>query len=173
LLAVVGAWGCLTHGRFRGEHFPGPSEAATAPAAVKRPVAFVWNSTEQDSLDGEIATTLPSGEAFTGKYQQIVAGEAVMSHGFREAWFRGWTRYGSFVDPWRHFPSGQDDELVVYNEGKVLAFLRGNRGTLIRCHFTLNDPAEGLAGGTSGLCQVSDGTLIDATMMDAQRLGRA
>lgn len=165
MLAVVGAFGCVTHGRFRGE-IPGRSANTTAAAAPKQPVAFVWNSTEQDSLEGEIATTLPSGEAFTGKYRQIVGEDIVMGEGFNEAWFRGWTRYGSFVDPWHRYPSDQDDEYVLYNEGKVLALLRGNRGTKIRCRFTLDDPAEGMAGGTRGLCQASDGTMIEATTAD-------
>ena len=52
------------------------------------------------------------------------------------------------------------DAVDAYN-GNVEAVLTGDKGHSMRCRFKLAKPLRGFAGGGAGVCQVSDGRIID------------
>ena len=91
---------------------------------------------------GILKTVLPGGEHFEGKIVKI----------------------GSADDP--SDPTVTDGGSAVFDdvqvfEGNAKATLSGNRGNIMKCRFNLTDSIIGLSSGGFGLCQVSDGRVID------------
>jgi hypothetical protein len=62
--------------------------------------------------------------------------------------------------------AGSKDEAAVFPAlqtfpGNAKAVLSGNRGNQMACRFRLTDVIIGFASGGFGLCQMSDGRVID------------
>ena len=89
-----------------------------------------------------LQTVLPGGERFEGKIVRI-----------------GWM--GAQPDPAVSDNESTDFEDVQLFEGNAEATLTGNKGNLMKCRFKLADSIIGLSSGGFGLCQVSDGRVID------------
>jgi len=52
------------------------------------------------------------------------------------------------------------EDVQLFN-GNAEATLAGNKGNIMKCRFNLADSIIGLSGGGFGICQVSDGRVID------------
>lgn len=89
-----------------------------------------------------LQTVLPGGERFEGKIVRI-----------------GWM--GTQSDPAVSDNESTDFEDVQLFEGNAEATLTGNKGNLMKCRFKLADSIIGLSSGGFGICQVSDGRVID------------
>ena len=89
-----------------------------------------------------LKTVLSGGERFEGKIVRI-----------------GWM--GAQSDPAVSDNESTDFEDVQLFEGNAEATLTGNKGNLMKCRFKLADSIIGLSSGGFGLCQVSDGRVID------------
>jgi hypothetical protein len=92
----------------------------------------------------ELATVLPNGERFNGKSEPYDRNQEVMS-----------------ADS-----STTDDAAVHFEDlqtfaGNVKATLTSDRGNVIECRFKLTDVVIGFSSGGVGICQVSDGRVID------------
>lgn len=88
---------------------------------------------DQKFGSARIRMTMPDGEHFTGKVVENPA-----------------TPYASEGYP-------ELDEFP----GNTEAFLYGDRGSEMRCKFRLSDTVLGFRGGGFGLCEASDGRVID------------
>jgi hypothetical protein len=58
-------------------------------------------------------------------------------------------------------PSGRGYPAVDEFQGNTEAFLFGDRGNNMRCKFRLSDTLVGFKSGGFGLCETSDGRVID------------
>ena len=58
-------------------------------------------------------------------------------------------------------PSGIEYPAVDEFRGNTEAFLFGDRGNYMKCKFRLSDTVLGFKSGGFGLCQTSDGRVID------------
>ena len=58
-------------------------------------------------------------------------------------------------------PSGKGYPAVDEFQGNTEAFLFGDRGNNMKCKFRLSDAMLGFKGGGFGLCETSDGRVID------------
>ena len=58
-------------------------------------------------------------------------------------------------------PSAKKYPAVHEFQGNTEAFLFGDRGNKMRCKFRLSDTLVGFKSGGFGICQVSDGRVID------------
>ncbi|MDC0718964.1 hypothetical protein [Nannocystis bainbridge] len=138
----------------------GAEKGAPAPAATHERVAFQWTS-GTDSLSGRIKTQLPGGEAFEGRYHEITKTATVDEYGdlygawYADPWMGSNWYWGG---TWPYYDSVE--EFITRNTGKVVATLEGDRGTKMRCRFTLEDPDRGIKGGGTGECQLSNGERI-------------
>lgn len=81
---------------------------------------------------GEITMTMPDGENFVGSIDD----EAT-------------------ADTAKEYPS------VYEFPGNTDAFLKGDRGSEMRCKFRLSDTLLGFRGGGYGICETEDGHVID------------
>jgi hypothetical protein len=87
---------------------------------------------DQNFGSGEIQMTMPDGERFVGS----IVDETT-------------------VDSSRGYPN------VYEFPGNAEAFLKGDRGTKMRCKFRLSDKVIGFKGGGYGICETEDGRVID------------
>ena len=85
---------------------------------------------------GILQTVLPDGERFEGKIVGIGSADDQESE-------------------------SNDFEDVKLFEGNAEATLSGNKGSVMKCRFKTADSIMGLSSGGFGLCQVSDGRVID------------
>jgi hypothetical protein len=85
---------------------------------------------------------LPGGERFEGKIVRT-----------------GWA--GAQSDSAVSGNDSTDFEDVQMFEGNAEATLSGNKGNIMKCRFNLTDSIIGLSSGGFGLCQVTDGRVID------------
>jgi len=91
---------------------------------------------------GILQTVLPSGERFEGKILRI----------------------GSPDVPSDTAVSGSESSAfndVQLFDGNAKATLSGNKGNIMKCRFNLADSLMGLSSGGFGICQVTDGRVID------------
>jgi hypothetical protein len=146
LLAVLAA-GCTTTGTGFG---------ATATGA--NPVNFNWKSS--DSVSGTMDATLSDGKTYSGQFFQITTNTTVDTLG--PLW-TGWG--GGWRGDWGYWGAGP--QFVTHYSGRVLANLSTPDGQYMRCKFQLVHPADGMAGGGRGQCQMPDGKTIDATFPTA------
>jgi hypothetical protein len=92
----------------------------------------------------ELITVLPDGERFRGKPERLDRTKEMMEAG-----------------------STATDDISIHFEalqtfpGNVKATLSGNRGDFIKCRFKLTDVIIGFSSGGYGICQISDGRVID------------
>ena len=89
-----------------------------------------------------LQTVLPGGERFEGKIVRT-----------------GWA--GTQSDSAVSGNESTDFEDVQMFEGNAEATLSGNKGNIMKCRFNLTDSIIGLSSGGFGLCQVTDGRVID------------
>jgi hypothetical protein len=89
-----------------------------------------------------LQTVLPGGERFEGKIVRT-----------------GWM--GAQSDSAVSGNDSTDFEDVQMFEGNAEATLSGNKGNIMKCRFNLTDSIIGLSSGGFGLCQVTDGRVID------------
>ena len=89
-----------------------------------------------------LQTVLPGGERFEGKI----------------------VRFGSPDEPSDTAESGQEstafDEIQL-SDANAKATLTGSKGSIMKCRFKLADSIIGLSSGGFGICQISDGRVID------------
>jgi hypothetical protein len=91
---------------------------------------------------GSLQALLPGGERFEGKIVRI----------------------GSMDEQSDTAISGSgsaDFEDIKLFDGNAESTLFGNKGNIMKCRFDLADSIIGLSSGGFGLCQVSDGRVID------------
>ncbi len=111
--------------------------------------------------EGRISTQLGAdGERFVGQYLRITGKHPVAKvRRFYLAW------NAEAFDDYRVGPSGATwvrtemtfDLFRERYKDTVVATLIGNRGSKMRCRFSLEDHDVGLPGGATGSCQVSTG----------------
>ena len=91
---------------------------------------------------GSLKTVLTSGERFEGKVVRIGSADVQTDTAASES-------------------ESADFEEVKLFDGNAEAALSGNKGSIMKCRFNLADSIIGLSSGGFGLCQVSDGRVID------------
>jgi len=114
-------------------------------AIVRRDAARIdITYTDSRVAVAELITVLPDGEHFRGKPERLDRTKEMME-----------------ADP------NKTDDIAIHFEalqtfpGNAKATLSGNRGNIIKCRFKLTDVIIGFSSGGFGLCQVSDGRVID------------
>ncbi len=91
---------------------------------------------------GNLQTVLPGGESFEGRLVKIGSTETESDTTVADS------GAASFED-------------VQLFDGDAEATLLGNKGNIMKCRFKLADIIIGLSSGGFGICQVSDGQVID------------
>ena len=76
----------------------------------------------------------------------------------------GWDRRLERLSGWGPFP--EFGFATVYS-GRVMANLTAADGQRMRCRFELTRPADGMAGGGQGQCQLQSGRSVDAVFPPA------
>ncbi len=92
----------------------------------------------------ELITTLPDGQRFQGKPEKLDAQKDMMAAGASQ----GTAQPASFP-------------ALLSFPGNVKALLSGSKGRQMACRFRLTDVVLGFSSGGFGLCQMSDGRVID------------
>ena len=92
----------------------------------------------------ELVAVLPDGEHFRGKSEKFDRTKEILE-----------TSKTGIDDGSEHFKA------VQTFAGNAIATLSGSRGNLIECRFKLADIIIGYSGGGFGICQISDGRIID------------
>lgn len=114
------------------------------------PVSIAYNqSTDHDDLK----VTMPDGETFTGK--AVMVGKSTsLGYSFGSA---------TASSSKGHYAAGSRSAFGVVNTytGNMQAVLFGNRGHTMRCNFQYADASGFTADGGIGLCETSDGRVID------------
>ena len=96
---------------------------------------------------GKIKAILLNGETFKGKF--IEESSSSSGTGFGTTWSGGTTIYGTTFG------------VVESYTGNINAVLFGNKKHTMKCKFRVSDPNIGLPSGGVGVCQISDGRVID------------
>ena len=127
-----------------------------------RSVSFSYHR-EQIGM-GRIHVELPTGEHFVGQYLRLT-GEHEQSR--VERIFARWRAEGfdTFDEgpagkPWNRAESALDSFRRKHHNRLAATLISDSRSTM-RCSFALAQPSLGLAGGASGRCQITDGSVID------------
>ena len=94
--------------------------------------------------DGSLQTVLPDGERFEGEFVEV----------------------SSYIEQTGLSSTDTSGEIARYEavdeySGNWDAVLHGDRGHMMKCRFKLTDVFMGIAGGGYGICQISDGRVID------------
>jgi len=153
VLAGAATAGCVSSGPIRGQ--------LTVPGKPAERVTMTYK-TDRFDTGGTISVTLPSGEAFSGRYVQVTSTSAVDTMGPTWAsWGPMWSDWGPFGDTWITGPTDIYSFRTNYS-GKVVATLFGDRGDMMRCRFNLVNPPTGMPDGGTGECQLSTGGKIEA-----------
>jgi len=92
----------------------------------------------------ELTAVLPDGEQFHGRAEKFDRDKEMMEMNLAA----------------KDDGSGSFDALQGFN-GNSMATLAGNRGNLIKCRFKIADVIMGFPSGGAGICQHSDGRVID------------
>ncbi len=153
LLGLTFALGCHHSGTGQGTLETPVSQGGTKDAG---PVQFSWES-KGDPTHGNIQAQLPDGTEFEGTYLQVTSEATATDYG---------PYYSVWGDPmwgpaWYAGPAGG---FVTAYSGQVVAHLRAQNGTRMRCKFVLREPLTGMGGGGQGDCQLSS----NQSVFDAQ-----
>jgi len=94
--------------------------------------------------EGGLQTVLPDGERFEGEFVEV----------------------SSYIEQTGLSSTDTSGEIARYDavdeySGNRDAVLHGDRGHMMKCRFKLTDVFLGIAGGGYGICQISDGRVID------------
>jgi hypothetical protein len=92
----------------------------------------------------ELIAVLPNGEQFRGKAEKLDRAQEMLETGSMKT-----------GDVAAHF------EALQTFPGNAKATLTGSGGQTIKCRFKLTDVIIGFSAGGFGICQVSDGGVID------------
>lgn len=126
---------------------------------TEEPVLFSWRS-HDGGISGSMVATLPNA-TYQGRFFQITQqtereGVSPLWDGWNEGWtdwpYWGWG--GPATYSWTQFSTRYT--------GKVLANLRTDAGQRMRCRLHLTQPAQGMAGGGDGECQLQGGGTVRA-----------
>jgi hypothetical protein len=136
----------------------------TPPGGSPEAIPFTYESQDADRSSGVMVATLGRGGAhLRGPYTRVEAstqGQLVTEvwDGFGAPEWNTWTHdaQGNWVATGAAF-----GEFAHFYTGKVVAYLKSPDGPKMRCQIELNEPAEGLLGGGSGSCQVSNGGRVE------------
>ena len=91
---------------------------------------------------GNVETVLPGGERFEGKIVRMGSADVQ-----------------SDSDVAGNESTAFEDVQIF--DGNAKATLSGNKGNIMKCRFNLADSIIGLSSGGFGICQVTDGRVID------------
>ena len=92
----------------------------------------------------ELTAVLPDGEQFHGRSERFDREKDMMERNSTA----------------NNDASGRFDALLGF-QGNSMATLVGNRGNVIKCRFEITDVIMGFSSGGTGMCQISDGRVID------------
>jgi len=92
----------------------------------------------------ELSVVLPDGEQFYGRSEKFDREKDMKERNSTD----------------NNDASGRFDALLGFH-GNSMATLAGNRGSLIKCRFKIADVIMGFSSGGAGICQISDGRVID------------
>ena len=92
----------------------------------------------------ELSVVLPDGQRFKGRSE----------------------KFDRYKEPAQADAPQVDDVSIHFEnlstfDGNTMASLTGNRGDVINCRFKVTDTIIGFSSGGVGLCQISDGRVID------------
>lgn len=142
----------------------GNSEINGPTGAPDQSVTLVWSSEGLGPDHGPIAGSLPDGTHYAGNYIEVMAGAG---EGPYASIWEGWEPY------WSEWDLDGDARVVDWPRfiesyrGTVVANLKSDDGTSrLRCRFIIDTPATGMAGGSNGLCQRSDGETLDYVVLE-------
>jgi len=107
-------------------------------------VRFQITYTDTRIASAELITMLPDGERFQGKPEKFDRAKEMTAAGA-----------GVSTDASASFPALQTFP------GNAKATLFGNKGSKMGCRFKLTDVIIGFSSGGFGICQMSDGRVID------------
>ncbi len=96
---------------------------------------------------GKLSATLPDGEIFEGKFVEESSTGLVTGFGTAKSGVS--TAHGTTF------------AVVEGYSGNIEGVLFGNKGHTMKCHFRAVDSSMGLPSGGVGMCEVSDGRVID------------
>jgi len=100
--------------------------------------------TDSRLATAELLVVLPDGESFHGQSERFDRKKDMMDKGSVGID----DQYGNF------------EALQTFN-GNAMATLSGSRGNVIKCRFKVADVIIGFSSGGAGICQISDGRVID------------
>lgn len=112
------------------------------------PVSIAYT---QSADHDDLTITMPDGETFTGKAVMIGKSTSV-GYGVGNA---------TATSSGRRYASGTGFGVVNTYTGNMQAVLFGNRGHTMRCNLQYADSSGFTAAGGIGLCETSDGRVID------------
>jgi hypothetical protein len=119
--------------------------SGTMDGIVRRDAARIQITyTDSRIATAELITVVPGGEQFRGKSERLDRQKEVMAAGAD----------GRSAEP-ASFPA------IQTFAGNAKAVLSGNQGGKMACRFRLTDVIIGFSSGGFGLCQMSDGRVID------------
>ncbi len=145
---------CATTGTAVGE--------LEGPGAQEQAVTLIWKSEASTPEQGRISGTLANGAHYSGKYFEVV--KTVDQSAYGPAWM-GWRPYWSDWGLMTSYSYDWPRFLNLYT-GRVIANLKSDDGTgRLRCRFTIQQPLQGLSGGGSGECQLSNGQIIQHVVL--------
>jgi hypothetical protein len=154
LAGLLLSFGCTSSGVGTG--------TLVEPSGEQKRVLFNWESNGGDWTEGEIATRLPDGKTYRGRYLQVT--QTVRADTLAPLW-DGWGAYWpSWEVPWGGYYAPYGGTYSTFTRiygGRVVATLESPDGERMRCRFSLADPEEGLAGGAQGDCQLEEGGEIE------------
>jgi hypothetical protein len=149
LLTLAGALaGCAFSGAIAGR--------VEGRGVQPQPVTFSYQA-NRFGPGGTMNVELPSGEYFTGRYVEVTPDTSAASFG------PGGVGWGPWHPGWGDWGGGRDFESFVQAySGSAVATLFGDRKNTMRCRFRLTDQADGMAGGGTGECQITNGDTVRA-----------
>ena len=100
--------------------------------------------TDSRLATAELITVLPNGERFQGRTRKFDRTQAMMDAGAADS-----------------AEQSSNFEALQTFSGNAKATLTGNRGSTIKCRFDVTDIIIGFSSGGFGICQVSDGRVLD------------
>ena len=143
LVVLGGIAGCTTMGTGVGSTRNGDVHAN-----------FAWKSS--DNRTGTLDADLNDGKRFSGPYFEVTR-ESRM-----ETLAPLWAGWNGRWHGWSYWGPEPSTEFITHYSGRVVANLEDADGDRMRCHFRLIRPAQGMAGGGEGACQLPSGESIDA-----------
>lgn len=129
-------------------------------------LALRWKSDGLDPERGQISATIANGSRFTGRYVEVVPN--AQEEFYKPTW-EGWQPYWSEWT-WDGDVATIDWPRFVHTfTGTVVANLMADDGqTRLRCRFIIDTPTTGLEGSDRGLCELSDGEIIEDIVLAPQ-----